>query len=102
MSQILLFTNNPLNEQAFEERLRQLGHEVFTTKQMIDICLAENANNDFIKIFQHIILSETIANGEVKELTKKLRSYTIPVFRKSDECLEEAQLEEWKALGITD
>lgn len=102
MSQILLFTNNPLNEQPFEERLRQLGHEVFTTKMMIDLCLLENANNEFIRIFHHIILSETIANAEVRELAKNLNSYSLPIFRKSDEPMEEAQLEEWKELGITE
>ena len=102
MSQILLFTNNPLNEQLFEEQLRQLGHEVFTTKRMIDLCLLENANNEFIHIFHHIILSETIANAEVKELVQQLKPYSLPIFRKSDERLEEAQLEEWKELGITE
>ncbi|MGL9729266.1 helix-turn-helix domain-containing protein [Enterococcus sp. DIV0756] len=102
MSQILLFTNNPLNEQSFEERLRQLGHEVFTTKRLIDLCLLENTNHEFIRIFQQIILSETIANAEVKELVRALKAYSIPLFRKSDEQLEEAQLEEWEELGITD
>lgn len=102
MSQILLFTKNPLNEQAFEERLRQLGHEVFTTKELVELCLLDNAKHDFIQIFHQIILSETIANVEVKELVKKLRGYTIPIFRKSDEPLEETQLEEWKALGVTE
>lgn len=80
MSQILLFTNNPLNEQSFEERLRQLGHEVFTTKLLIDLCLLENSNHEFIRIFQQIILSETIANAEVKELVHALKSYSIPLF----------------------
>lgn len=102
MSQILLFTNNPANEQSFEKLLRQLGHEVFTTKQMLDFCQLEKANNEFIHIFHQIILSETIANAEVKELVKILRTHSIPIFRKSDEQLEDAQLEEWGELGITD
>ena len=37
MSQILLLTNNPLNEQIFENQLRQLGHEVFTSKVLVDV-----------------------------------------------------------------
>lgn len=69
---------------------------------MIDICLLENANNEFIRIFHQIILSETIANTEVKELVKTLRTFSIPIFRKSDEELEEAQLEEWEELGVTE
>ncbi|MGH1846816.1 winged helix-turn-helix domain-containing protein [Enterococcus gilvus] len=102
MSQILLFTNNPLNEHLFEKRLRQLGHEVFTTKGLIDRCLMRNANNCFVQVFHHIILSETIANSEVEELIKRLGGYSIPIFRKSDEQLDEEQLEEWKALGLAD
>ena len=89
MSQILLFTNNPLNEQSFEERLRQLGHEVFTTKRMIDLCLLENTTNEFLRLFHQIILSETLANAEVKELIRVLKKHAIPIFRKSDEQLEE-------------
>ncbi|MGG5371390.1 helix-turn-helix domain-containing protein [Enterococcus sp. AZ196] len=102
MSQILLFTKNPLNEQVFEDRLRQLGHEVFTTKELVELCLLDTANHDFIQIFHQIILSETIANVEVKELVKTLNNYTIPIFRKSDEPVDEAQLEEWQKLGITE
>ena len=102
MSQILLFTKNPLNEQPFEERLHQLGHEVFTTKMMIDLCLLENANNEFIRIFHQIILSETIANAEAKELVRTLKTFSIPIFRKSDEVLKEADLHEWEELGISD
>lgn len=102
MSQILLFTNNPLNELPFEERLRQLGHEVFTTKAMINFCLIESSMKDFIKIFQHIILSETLSNAEVQELLGILRAYSIPIYRKSNELLKETQLEEWKEQGITE
>lgn len=102
MSQILLFTNNPLNEQPFEEQLRKLGHEVFTTKTMINFCLIESSMNDFIKIFHHIILSETLSNAEVQELLVILRAYSIPIYRKSNELLKETQLEEWKDQGITE
>ena len=102
MSQILLLTKNTLNEQSFEKRLRQLGHEVFTSTTMIDACLFETPNSDMIKAFQHVILSETIANAEVKELVKKMTEYPLSILRKSDESLEEAQLVEWKDQGVTD
>jgi len=102
MSQILLLTNNPLNEQAFEERLRQLGHEVFTSKLMINLCLSEKSNHDVIRMFDLIILSETLANAEVKELLGKLRTSSMPILRKSDEQLDEAQLEEWNEKGLTE
>ncbi|MDT2598699.1 winged helix-turn-helix domain-containing protein [Enterococcus hulanensis] len=102
MSQILLLTNNPLNEQAFEERLRQLGHEVFTSKLMINLCLSEKSNHDVIRMFDLIILSETLANAEVKELLGKLSTSSMPILRKSDEQLDEAQLEEWNEKGLTE
>ena len=102
MSQILLLTNNPLNEQAFEERLRQLGHEVFTSKLMINLCLSQNANHDIIRMFDLIILSETLANAEVKELLGTLSTCSTPILRKSDERLEETDLDEWKEQGLTE
>ena len=102
MSQILLFTNNPLNERLIEKRLRQLGHEVFTTKQMIQRCLSTESNKEFIQLFHHIILSETLANREVKQLLEVLKSYPLPILRKSDEYLEEADLEQWQTLGVTE
>ena len=102
MSQILLLTNNPLNEQAFEVRLRQLGHEVFTSKQMINLCLSQNSKHDIIHMFDLIILSETLANAEVKELLGTLSTCATPILRKSDERLEEADLEEWKEQGLTE
>ncbi|WP_137664512.1 winged helix-turn-helix domain-containing protein [Enterococcus hulanensis] len=102
MSQILLLTNNPLNEQAFEERLRQLGHEVFTSKLMIHLCLSQNSKHDIIHMFDLIILSETLANAEVKELLGTLSTCATPILRKSDERLEETDLEEWKEQGLTE
>lgn len=102
MSQILLLTNNPLNEQAFEKRLRQLGHEVFTSRLLVDIILINNESKGLIQIFDHIVVSETIANTEVIQLAKGLKEYLIPVYRKSDEPMDETQLNEWKEAGITD
>ena len=102
MSQILLLTNNPLNEQAFEVRLRQLGHEVFTSKLMINLCLSQNSKHDIIHMFDLIILSETLANVEVKELLGTLSTSATPILRKSDERLEETDLEEWKEQGLTE
>lgn len=102
MSQILLLTNNPLNEQIFENQLRQLGHEVFTSKVLVDVCLFKNENSDFIRVFDHIIFSETISNAEVIELASGLKNYAIPLFRKSDERLDENEFEDWKGHGITE
>ncbi len=102
MSQILLLTKNVLNEQSFEQRLRQLGHEVFTSATMIEACLLGTPTSAMINAFQHVVLSETIANSEVKELITRLGTQPLSILRKSDEKLDEAQLNEWKELGVTD
>lgn len=66
MSQILLLTKNLLNEQAFEEKIHRLGHEVFSSVMQIEACLLRESDNSFKKMFTHVLLSETITNAEVK------------------------------------
>ncbi|MDU6574728.1 MAG: helix-turn-helix domain-containing protein [Enterococcus raffinosus] len=102
MSQMLLLTNNPLNEQFFEERVHQLGHEVFTSKQMIEWCLVSRETQGFIQMFDLVVLSETLANAEVKELLTVLRTCGTPLLRKSDEPLDDADLAKWKEAGVTE
>lgn len=102
MSQILLLTNNLLNETVIEKRLRQLGHEVFTSMKLIELILREKSTINFIKVFHCIILSETIANTEVKQLAKKACQNSIPIVRKSDEAIDEFEMDEWKEVGIID
>ncbi|HFE9852282.1 helix-turn-helix domain-containing protein [Enterococcus faecalis] len=102
MSQILLFTQNVLNEKYFEKCLRKLGHEVFTTKDMIDLCLLERESKGFITTFQYVILSETVCNIEAKELAIRLSKYQIPIVRKSDEKLDKSSLHEWKEVNISE
>lgn len=102
MSQILLLTKNTLNEQAFEEKLRRLGHEVFSSEMQIDICLIGKANSGFLKMFTHVIFSESITNNEVKELAAKLKYHAVKILRKSDEKLDESQKQDWFDQGIDD
>lgn len=100
MSQILVLTKNAFNEQAFEKSLRQLGHEIFISSILIDECLLGKIDNGFIKMFHHVVLSETIDNIEVNELVKTLQRFSIRIHRKSDEQPDEAQLQEWTDSGI--
>lgn len=102
MSQILLLTKNILNEGSFEKKIHQLGHEVFTSSVLIPECLQENGHSEFINMFHHVILSETIDSTEVKLLAKNLKNFSVVVHRKSDEHLSEAELLEWKEQGIKD
>ncbi|MGM0168050.1 hypothetical protein IGI39_003062 [Enterococcus sp. AZ135] len=100
MSQILVLTKNAFNEQAFERSLRQLGHEIFISTVLIDECLLGKIDSGFIKMFHHVVLSETIDNIEASELVKILQRFSIRIHRKSDEQPEEAQLQEWADFGI--
>ncbi|MGM0111204.1 winged helix-turn-helix domain-containing protein [Enterococcus sp. DIV0187] len=102
MSQILLLTKNVLNEQSFENKLRLLGHEVFTSENLIDMFILENSNGKFLRMFTHVVLSETIANKEVRELIEKLKHIHLKILRKSDEEIDEDQLKEWGEQGIDD
>lgn len=102
MSQILLLSQNSLNEQAFEKKIHQLGHEVFTSTLVMNECLKENSANKILKMFHQVVLSETITNSETKQLLKKLKKFPIKIIRKSDEYLDELTLKKWADLGIDD
>ena len=64
--------------------------------------LLENIPSDFFKMFELVILSETIDNSETKDLLKKITRFPLRVLRKSNEQIEEAIIQEWKELGIDD
>lgn len=102
MSQILVLTKNTLNEQDFERRLRQLGHEIFISSVIIDECLLDKLNKAFIEMFHHVVLSETIDNAEANEISRRLDRFSIKVLRKSDEQIDETQLQELREGGIDD
>jgi Response regulators consisting of a CheY-like receiver domain and a winged-helix DNA-binding domain len=102
MSQILLLTNNPINEYPIEKRLHQLGHEVFISKQMLEITPSEPSLVGMIEFFHSILLSETLSNAEVRLIAQSLGGYSMPLIRKSDELPEEEELNRWRQEGITD
>lgn len=100
MGQILLLTRNVLNEQPFETKIRQLGHEIYTSEVMLNTFLVDTSNTSMVKNFHHIILSETITNIEVQALVKNLNGMGFCILRKSDMEVTETQLEEWNNQGI--
>lgn len=99
MGQILLLTRNVLNEQRFEAKIRQLGHEIYTSEVLLNTCLAVQSDITMIKYFHHIILSETLTNIEVEALVKNLNGIAFSILRKSDLEVNETQLEEWNNQG---
>ncbi len=102
MGQILLLTKNTLNEQQFEQKLLQLGHEILLSSSLIEELLLNNIPSDFFKMFELVILSETIDNSETKDLLKKITRFPLRILRKSNEQIEEEIFQEWKELGIDD
>ncbi|MDO7798981.1 helix-turn-helix domain-containing protein [Enterococcus avium] len=102
MGQILLLTKNTLIEQQFEQKLLRLGHEVLLSSLLIEGLLLDNIPSDFIKMFELVILSESIDNSETEDLLKKLTPFPLRVLRKSNEQIEEEIFQEWKELGIDD
>lgn len=102
MGQILLLTKNTLNEQQFEQNLLQLGHEIFLSSSLIEELLLDNIPSDFFKMFELVILSETIDNSETKDLLKKITRFSLRILRKSNEQIEDSVIQEWKELGIDD
>ncbi len=102
MSRILLLTKSPLSEVEFELQVEQLGHEVFSSMQLLQLCLQDELSLDFLSIFHQIILSETIDNLEVTRIMNKLKKYPLILLRKSNELLAEKQVQQLKREGFSD
>ncbi|MGG5372114.1 helix-turn-helix domain-containing protein [Enterococcus sp. AZ196] len=102
MSQILVLTKNTLNEESFERKILQLGHETFISSVIIDECLMDRLNIRFFEMFQFIVLSETIDNSEAIQIVKKMSRFSIKILRKSDEQLDDHQMQKWIDQGIDD
>lgn len=103
MTQILLLTKNPLNERKIEEKLRQLGHEVFSSKILLNNFLQINdkLNYETLSIFEAIIISEKVDNSELAILLEVLKKYDLTVLRKTNEIMDEIKDKEWRDKGIS-
>ena len=101
MSRILL-TKSPISEVNFEMQVEQLGHEVFSSMQLLQLCLQDELSLDFLSIFHQIVLSETIDNLEAARLMNKLKKYPLIVLRKTNELLAEKQAQQLKQEGFSD
>ncbi|OTN86683.1 winged helix-turn-helix domain-containing protein [Enterococcus faecium] len=103
MTQILLLTKNSLNEQNIEEQLRKLGHEVFSSKILLDEFLLNNDKliYEALTIFEVVIISETVDNSELSILLKVLKKYNLTILRKTDETMDKTKEKEWRDKGIS-
>lgn len=100
MSEVLLLTKNTFHELAFEQKLKELGHEVFTSTTMFYQTLNDKLSRDFLSVFRYVIISETIGSKETACLVTKMKDYPMILLRKTDEVLDEKQSIEWKEDGL--
>lgn len=69
MDRILILTKNILTEQDLQHKLQLLNYEVYCSTKILEDCLQQQYNSDFFKLFQYVILSESICESEVTRLT---------------------------------
>ncbi|MDO7798987.1 winged helix-turn-helix domain-containing protein [Enterococcus avium] len=102
MGQVLLLTKNIYNEHLFEGKIRQLGHEILISTNLIEKFLLGKVTSEFIEMFNFVILSETIENREVELLSEVLLKYSINVLRISDDLLDDTRHEDSGENAIKD
>ncbi len=101
MVRTLVLTENVENELVLYEQLRRLKHEAFLTNELFVYWQQYNHLPSWVKIFQAIILSETIPQKEAKEISVLLKKNKQTIFLKVDGILSTEEKEEWKALGVS-
>ena len=82
MNQVLILTRNVLAEQEIQQKLQSLDYEVYCSSKIFNSCKQQQETREFFKLFQYVILSETICESEVTELIPLLRNYSIRIIRK--------------------
>lgn len=89
MNQILILTRNVLAEQEIQKKLQSLNYEVYCSSKIFDACRQNLETREFFKLFQYVILSETICESEVMELVPFLKNHPIRIIRKVEAKLTE-------------
>lgn len=82
MNQVLILTRNVLAEQEIQQKLQSLDYEVYCSSKVFKNCRQHLETREFFKLFQYVILSETICEREVTELIPLLKNYSIRIIRK--------------------
>lgn len=100
MTKILLLTKNMEHEAPFEQQLRLLGHEVFTSVSLFEGILHDQLPQNFSSMFQQVIISETIDNRETDLLMNKLKGQMLVLLRKTDKRVGVPTSAEWREQGL--
>lgn len=110
MKPILILTKNLVIEQPLQQQLQHLNYEVFCSVDLLE-CLKssvyqaeakQEALKGYLLNYQEVILSETLADSEIRELLPILKSDKRALLRKSGNKPSASEEEHLKKLGVVD
>ena len=110
MKPILILTKNLVLEQELQKQLQYLNYEVFCSVELLEGLKASRRQTDtqndtlqrYLLNYQAIILSETIADSEIRELLPILKSEKWGLLRKLGNKPNTNEEEQLKSLGVID
>lgn len=82
MDRVLILTKNILTERELQNKLQLLNYEVYCSTKLFDECLQQDYKSDFFKLFQFVILSESISEFELTKLTTCFKHLPMSIIRK--------------------
>lgn len=99
---ILLLTKSVSFEQSFSQQLNFMGHEVFSSNQLLKNLEENQPTKSIFDYFDAIIFSETVSNEEVRSILSEQQEIfkDALVFRKTSQTLNEQEQQLWKHIGI--
>ncbi|WP_265456747.1 winged helix-turn-helix domain-containing protein [Enterococcus sp. HY326] len=86
MKQILLLTKNIFVEAEWQNRIQQLGYEVFCSTQLLEKILQKRDYMIF-GLFKTVIFSESVTNEEVAKVVQTNTSNNVSFFRIDEQAL---------------
>lgn len=110
MKPILILTKNLVLEQELQKQLQYLNYEVFCSVELLEGLKASRRQTDtqndtlqrYLLNYQAIILSETIADSEIRELLPILKSEKWGLLRKLGNKPNTNEEDQLKSLGVID
>ncbi|MBV7391895.1 MULTISPECIES: helix-turn-helix domain-containing protein [Enterococcus] len=99
---ILLLTKSVSFEQSFSQQLNFMGHEVFSSNQLLKSLEESWPVKSIFDYFDAIIFSETVSNEEVRSILSEQKEIfkDALVFRKTSQTLNDEEQQLWKHIGI--
>lgn len=83
--QILLLTKNVVVEKELQKKLQEINHEIFCSERLLEIVGMAHIRDGINKMFDIIILSQTLNNDDVDHVIEKIGNYHVPLLREISE-----------------